>query len=108
MPNISPVVVFWISFAVTVGSGISGGAVHLTHLVPDAWIPYVGAYVDFTVFVGSAFVTLFSAGSGTKQSRIASAADIPEVKTILTTAPVATAAPSDKVVSDPRAIPPQL
>ena len=112
MPNVSPKIIFWISFAVTIGVGISGGAVHLTNIGPAAHIDAVTAWVTFGVFIGSTFLTMAAGAGMTKQSVIASAsavmttqdvlasaAAIPEVQRIVTTPAIADAAPSEKVVA---------
>lgn len=99
MPNVSPKIIFWISFAVTIGIGISGGAVHLTNIVPAAYMDGVTAWVTFGVFVGSTFLTMAAGAGMTKQSQIASVAAIPEVQRIVTTPAIADAAPSEKVVA---------
>ena len=99
MPHIDPTVRFWIGVIITVAIGISAGAVNLSHAIPDGWIPIVTAWAGIIAFVGSAVQTAMSGLGATTQSRIASAAALPEVKSIVTTAPVAEAAPSEKVVA---------
>jgi hypothetical protein len=111
VPSVSPFAIFWISFAVTIGTGITGGTVHLAHIVPAAYIDAVDSYVDFAVFIGSTFLTMAAAAGMTKQSvlssaqsvmttqdRLAIAAAVPEVKSIVTTQAIADVAPSNKVV----------
>lgn len=98
MPHVDPAVRFWIGVIITVAIGISQGAVNLSHAIPDAWIPIVNAWSGIIAFVGSAVLTALNGMANTTQSRIASAASLPEVKSIVTTPPVADAAPSDKVV----------
>lgn len=99
MPNVSPKALFWITFAVWVGTGITGGTVHLTHIVPAAYMDTVSAYVAFGVFLGTGFLTMVSGAGMTKQSMLASAAAIPEVHQIVTTPSLADEAPSEKVVA---------
>jgi len=89
---------FIIGLLVTTAIGISTGAVTLTHAIPAVWIPAAVAWCGIIAFVGSAAQTTISGlGMGT-QNRIAAAASLPDVKTIVTTPEVASAAPSDKVV----------
>ena len=99
MPNISPTVIFWVSFAVTVAIGVSTGTLVLTNAVPAAYIPFVTAWCGIAAFIGSAFLTLLTKGGTSTQSRLAAVSAIPEVTHIVTTsAPMADAA-GDKVVS---------
>lgn len=101
MPSVSPKAIFWISFAVTIGIGISGGAVHLTHIVPAAYMDTVTAWVSFGVFIGSTFLTMATAAGMTKQSVLSAAASVPEVQKIITSPALADATPSEKVVPPP-------
>ena len=55
--TVSPTISFWIGVAVTIAIGISAGTVSLTHIVADAWIPYVTAWCGLGAFVGSAVLT---------------------------------------------------
>jgi hypothetical protein len=96
--SIDPKWRFIIGLAVTLAIGISQGAVQLTHAIPPDWIPTTVAWAGIIAFVGSAATTTISGLGMGSQSRIAAAASLPEVKAIVTSAPVADAAPSDKVV----------
>ena len=110
MPNIDPVVRFWIGIAVTVAIAISQGSLHLTNVIPAAWIPYAEGWSALIAFVGSAVLTALNAAATTNSSRLASAAPVPlpqkldtlvannpEIKTVVTTAAVADATSSEKV-----------
>ena len=99
--NISPKIRFIIQLAVFVCVGISQGAVHLTHMIPDTWIPIAIAWTGFIAFVGTGATTILSGLGMTSQNVIAAAASLPEVKQIVATPEAATAAPSEKVVSKP-------
>ena len=99
MPHIDPSTRFWIGVIVTVAIGVSSGALVLTNAIPLDWIKPVTAWCGIISFVGSALLTAMNGMGSTTQSRLASAAAIPEVKAIVTTASEADAAPSDKVVS---------
>ena len=92
---------FIIQLIVFVAVGVSQGTVHLTNMIPEAWIPIVIAWNGFIAFIGTGFTTLLSGYGMTSQNRIAAAASLPEVKTIVSDAATANAAPSDKVVSKP-------
>ena len=97
--SIDPKYRFAISIIVTIAIGISQGTLVLTNAIPAAYIPMVAAWCGIIAFIGSAVNTTISGMGMSSQSRIASVASLPEVKAILADPPVATAAPSDKVVS---------
>lgn len=78
MPHVDPTIRFWISFGVFVAVGISGGTVHLTHMIPADWIDAVTAWIAFFAFAGSGFVSLLNGMAMTNDSRIASAAVVPD------------------------------
>lgn len=103
MPHFDPATRFWIGIIVTVAIGVSGGALNLTHAIPADWIAPAVAWCSIIAFVGSAITTTLSGMGMTTQSRLASAAAIPEVKSIVTTQAMAEVAPSDKVVGPPAA-----
>lgn len=97
--SIDPKWRFAISIVVTIAIGISQGTLVLTNAVPADWIPIIAAWCGILAFIGSAVNTTISGMGMSSQSRIASVASLPEVKAILAEPLVATAAPSDKVVS---------
>jgi hypothetical protein len=99
MPHVDPTTRFWIGVIVTVAIGVSSGSLVLTNAVSPAWIPSVTAWCGIISFVGSALLTALNGMGATTQSRLASAAADPSVKAIVASAPEATAAPSNKVVS---------
>jgi len=115
MPNIDPVVRFWIGIAVTVAIAISGGTLSLAHVIPVEYIPTATAWCSLLAFVGSAILTALNGFASTNSSRLASVAQvpldqkldaiatIPEVKSIVTTQALAEATTSDKVVGPPKA-----
>lgn len=80
MPNIDPVVRFWIGFIVTIAIGISQGTLVLTNAVPADLLPYVTGWCSIFAFVGSALLTALNGAASTTSSRIASAASIDGVK----------------------------
>ena len=96
--SVSPRTRFIIQLIVFIAVGISQGTVHLTNMIPEAWIPIVNAYCGFIAFLGTGFTTLLSGFGMTSQNRIDAAASLPEVKAILAEPATAQAAPSDKVV----------
>ena len=104
MPYIDPKIRFWFGIAVTIAIAISQGTLALTNAVPADLIPYVTAWCGILAFVGSAILTALNGAATTTQSRLASAASLPEVKSIVTTQAMADATPSlPKVVGPPPA-----
>lgn len=103
MPNVDPVVRFWVGIAVTFAIAVSGGTLNLTHAIPSEYIPYVTAWCSIIAFLGSAVLTALNGMATGTQSRIASVASLPEVKSIVTTQSLADITPSDKVVGPPKA-----
>ncbi len=99
--TIDPFWRFIVGTVVTFAIGVSQGAVVLTNAIPDPWIKPVVAWCGIFAFLGSAVTTALTGLGMTTQSRIASAAAVPEVKSIITTSALAEAAPSEKVVSKP-------
>jgi hypothetical protein len=98
MPHVDPTVRFWIGVVVSVAIAVSSGTLVLTNAIPHDWIPMVTAWCGIIAFVGSASLTVLNGMGATTQSRLASAAALPEVKAIVTNAPLAADTPSDKVV----------
>jgi hypothetical protein len=98
MPHVDPTVRFWISIIVTLAIGVSSGTLVLTNAIPAEYIKPVTAWCGIIAFIGSAVMSTLSGMGMTTQSRLASAAALPEVKAIVTTAAEASAAPSEKVV----------
>lgn len=113
---------FIIGLLVTLAIGVSQGAVQLAHAIPADWIPIAVAWAGIIAFTGSAAQTGISALGMTVASREQAAtsstsmvvqatspermvtaataiAAIPEVIKVAAPAPVAAAAPSDKVVA---------
>jgi hypothetical protein len=103
MPYISPVARFWIGVAITVAIGVSNGSLVLKGAIPVDWITPVTVWCGIISFIGSAVLTGLNGLATTTQSRLASAASIPGVKSIVTTQTIADATPSDKVVGPPAA-----
>jgi len=102
MLTLSPATRFIIGIIITTAIGISAGTVHLTHAIPDSWIPGVVAWSGLIAFVGSAIQTGLQGLGMTTTNKVAAAASDPNVKQIITTTEVAnspTFAPNDKVIS---------
>ena len=98
LPFVDPVSRFWFSVVVAVAVGISTGTVALTNIVPDGLIKPATAWCGLIAFIGTTITATLNGMATTSQSRIASAAAVPEVKSILTTTAMADAAPSEKVI----------
>lgn len=89
---------FIIGLFVTFAIGVSSGAVVLTNAIPADWIKPATAWCGIIAFIGSSATTVISGLGMSNQSRLAAAASMPEVKAIVTSAPVAAETPSEKVV----------
>lgn len=104
MLTLSPGSRFIIGIIITAAIGISAGTVHLTHAIPDAWIPAVVAWSGIIAFIGSAIQTGLQGIGMTNANRVAAAAPLPadqkialaaatpEVQQIVTTREIAQAA----------------
>ncbi len=57
---------FWAGLIITFCTGVSTGAVHLAHAIPDAWIPAVTAWTGIAALFGSAFQTMAAGLSSNK------------------------------------------
>ena len=79
--------------------GVSQGALVLTHAIPTDWIPIVTAWCGIIAFVGSSVLTALNGMATTAQSRIASAAAVPEVTAIHTSTAQASVADLPKVTN---------
>ena len=99
--TIDPIVRFSIGLFVTFAIGVTQGAISLTNAIPDVWVKPVVAWCGILAFIGSSITTTISGISMSSQSRIAAAASLPQVKTIVTTPEIAQATPSEKVVAKP-------
>ena len=69
--TIDPKTAFYIGLFITVCTGISTGAVHLTHALPDSWIPAVTAWTSILAFIGSAWQTMAAGLSSNKKGPLA-------------------------------------
>jgi hypothetical protein len=92
MPTIAPKWRFAIQVVVFIAVGVSQGAVHLTNMIPGAWIPYALSWCGFIAFIGTGLTTGLSGLGLTPTSRIAAAASLPDVQQIVTTPALAKAA----------------
>ena len=97
--NIDPKWRFIIGLCVTFAIGVSQGTVSLTNAIPGDFIKPVVAWCGILAFLGSAATTAISGIGMTSTSRIAAAANDPNVQKIVTTPEIANATPSNKVVS---------
>lgn len=56
LSNMSPH--FWIGLVLFVISGIGGGTIHLTNIIPMDWIPTVTAWAALLNTVGTGYLTV--------------------------------------------------
>jgi hypothetical protein len=90
--NIDPKWRFAIGLLVTFAIGVSQGTVSLTNAIPVDAIKPVVAWCGILAFLGSAATTAISGLVMTTSSRVAAAASLPDVKQIITTPEIASAA----------------
>ena len=69
--TIDPKTAFYIGLFITICTGISTGAVHFAHAIPDSWIPVVTAWSSILAFVGSAYQTMAAGLSSNKKGPLA-------------------------------------
>jgi hypothetical protein len=79
----SPMLLFWLQFAAMVGTGVTGGAVHLTGLVPPELFPYVTGWVSFVTFVVMTFLTIATGGVGAGTGLLARAPTVGEAQLVM-------------------------
>ena len=89
--KVDPVVIFWISLVTTILQGITSGAVHLTGVVPDGYIPMVTGWIGLLVFINMSFLTALNAFSSTKSGPLAAPPTIPEAQAVMNEAKKAVA-----------------
>ena len=70
--TIDPTIAFWVGVAITFATAISGGTIHLTHMLPDAWIPAATAWSSAIATLGTAFLTAAHALSAPKSGPLVS------------------------------------
>ncbi len=69
---------FWIGLAIFISTGVSSGGIHLTHMIPDDWIPTATAWLNFLAFIGSGYLTAaLGLHNASPQQRIERAATLP-------------------------------
>ncbi len=60
----SPRLIFWITFLATIGTGIAGGTVHLTGLIPVDFVAPVTGWISLVTFAAMSFLTLATGYAG--------------------------------------------
>ncbi len=58
--GIDPKWVFYLGILVTVQTAIGQGAVPLTNMMPEMWIPFVKGWSQFLGFIGTTVMTALS------------------------------------------------
>jgi hypothetical protein len=112
MPNIDPKIIFWISIALAI-AGVGSNAAIWGGAIPADYIPMWAQWNKIISTMGQVVMPLLLGQGMTNAGRLASVQSVPlaqkmdslvannpaEVKAILTTAALATATDSEKVVS---------
>lgn len=84
--KIDPVITFWISLVTTIAQGIATGTVHLTGLVPEAYLPIVTGWLGLIVFINMSFLTALSGFSSNKSGPLAPPPTITEARAVMSQA----------------------
>jgi hypothetical protein len=74
MNGIDPKYVFYLGILVTIQTAIGQGAVSLTNVFPEMWIPYVKGWSQFLGFIGTAIMTAMSGASSKNAGPLVKAA----------------------------------
>lgn len=97
---------FWIGLFFFVCTAISSGTIHLTHAIPEYWIPAATAWASIFAVIGSGYMAVaVGAHNASPQAKLEAAAALPEVKGIVTTRSLAVDTESEKVVATVAEIP---
>jgi hypothetical protein len=100
---------FWIGLFIFTATAISSGTIHLTGMIPGDYVPIANSWASAFSVIGTGYLTAaLGLHNASPQAKIAEAAALTEVKGIVTTQAIATAAPSDKVVAAAADIPPPV
>jgi hypothetical protein len=116
MPNIDPKVIFWISVAIAV-AGVGSNAAIWGGAMPADYIPILASWNKIISTMGQVVMPLLLGQGMTNANRLAAVQQVPlaqkmdsliannpaQVKAIVTTAALADATDSEKVVSTPQA-----
>lgn len=90
MPTFSPKLIFWLTFCSMIGSGIAGGTIHLSGMVPSDWIPPVTAWVSTITFCVLAFLSLATGYAGSGRGPLAGPPSLTEAHQVMDDAKAAT------------------
>lgn len=83
MKGIDPKWIMWLGLVVTIEHGISGGALSLTNMIPDAWIVTVKAWSSGLEFIGTAIMTWWAAVSSPQSGPLINTPLAPVSKAII-------------------------
>jgi hypothetical protein len=97
----SPKLIFWLTLYSTIGSGIAGGTIHLTGLIPTAWIAPVTGWTSLITVCVLSFLTLATGYAGTGKGPLAGPPTREEARDIMTQAGVAAKPPAPSVQVKP-------
>ena len=71
--NFSPKLIFIVKFLATIGTGIAGGTVHLTGLIPAEAVAPVTGWISLLTFIAMSFLTLATGYAGIGKGPLSSA-----------------------------------
>jgi hypothetical protein len=114
VPNLDPKYIFWLSIAIAI-AGVGSNAAIWGGAIPADYIPILSSWNKIVSTMGQVVMPLLLGGGMTNASRLANVQQVPlaqkmdnlvanntEVKSIVTTAALAAATDSEKIVSVPK------
>lgn len=81
--KVDPVFTFWLGLVTTILQGITSGTVHLTGIVPEAYIGQVTAWIGLVVFINMSIMTALTGFSSAKSGPLASPPTVPEARAVM-------------------------
>lgn len=81
--KVDPVFTFWLGLVTTILQGVTSGTVHLTGIVPEAYMNAVTAWIGLIVFINMAVLTALAGYSSNKSGPLAPPPTIPEARAIM-------------------------
>jgi hypothetical protein len=81
--KVDPVFTFWLGLVTTVLQGVTSGTVHLTGIVPEAYMSTVTAWIGLIVFINMSIMTALTGFSSSKSGPLAPAPTVPEARAVM-------------------------
>jgi hypothetical protein len=81
--KIDPIYTFWLGLITTILHGITSGTVHLTGIVPEAYMNTVTAWIGLIVFINMSLMTALTGFSSAKSGPLAPPPTVPEAQAVM-------------------------